>query len=80
MTLKLSSRARLLSAKLSLESEAQRGSAAKAVFFFGAFLPDHKHGSGIGDCKDGGGFALKRIKARPRSVQELDRCLCLGQK
>ena len=38
-----------------LESEAQHGSAAKAVFVFGAFLPDSEHGSGTGDCVDGGG-------------------------
>ena len=27
---------------------------------FGAFLPDTKHGSGIGDCKDGGGIVLNK--------------------
>jgi len=27
---------------------------------FGAFLPAPKHGSGIGDCKDGGGIVLNK--------------------
>ena len=44
---------------------AQHGSAAKAVFSLGAFLPDKEHGSGIGDCIDGGGIVLKRIRADP---------------
>ena len=38
-----------------LKSEARRGSAAKATIFNGAFLPDQEHGSGFGDCVDGGG-------------------------
>jgi len=46
-----------------LESEVQRGSAVKAVFSLERFLPDNKHGSGIGDCIDGGGVVLKRIRA-----------------
>ena len=27
---------------------------------FGALLPDTKHGSGIGDCEDGGGIVLNK--------------------
>ena len=38
-----------------LESQVQPGLAAKAAIIFGAFLPEVKHGSGIGDCVDGGG-------------------------
>jgi hypothetical protein len=37
-----------------LQSQSQPGSAAQAANFFGAFLPDLKHGSGIGDGVDGG--------------------------
>jgi hypothetical protein len=28
--------------------------------YIGAFLPEFKHGSGIGDCKDGGGIVLNK--------------------
>jgi len=34
--------------------------------YSGAFVPIKERGSGIGDCDDGGGVVLKRIKARPR--------------
>jgi hypothetical protein len=27
----------------------------RPIFLIGAFLPDFEHGSGIGDCVDGGG-------------------------
>jgi len=27
----------------------------RPIFLSGAFLPDQEHGSGIGDCADGGG-------------------------
>ena len=43
-----------------LESETQRGLAAKADFFNGAFLPDPERGSGIGDCVDGGGLCPEK--------------------
>jgi hypothetical protein len=29
-------------------------------FFFGAFLPDVKHGSGVGDYVDGGGVVPEK--------------------
>jgi hypothetical protein len=32
----------------------------RRLLIFGAFLPDVKHGSGIGDCKDGGGSVLNK--------------------
>ena len=49
-----------------LESEAQHGSAAKADFVLERSCPTKEHGSGTGDCVDGGGVVLKRIMARPR--------------
>lgn len=49
-----------------LESESQHGSAVKAANTLERFCPIEEHGSGIGDCDDGGGIILKRIKARPR--------------
>ena len=49
-----------------LESAAQPGSAAKAVCSMERlFVPDSKHGSGIGDCIDGGGVVLKRTRTDP---------------
>ena len=38
-----------------LESGAQPGSAAKAVLSLERSCPRSEHGSGIGDCEDGGG-------------------------
>ena len=34
----------------------------RPIFLTGAFLPDFEHGSGNGDCIDGGGVVLKRIR------------------
>jgi hypothetical protein len=34
--------------------------AARADLFNGAFLPDPEHGSGIGDCVDGGGHCPEK--------------------
>ena len=49
-----------------LESAAQPGSAAKAVCSMERlFVPESKHGSGIGDCIDGGGVVLKRTRPDP---------------
>jgi len=45
-----------------LESEAQHGSAVKAVFSLERSCPIDEHGSGIGDCIDGGGVVLKKDK------------------
>src|SRR5215469_16991301 len=43
----------------------EHGSAAKAAYSLEGFLPAMKHGSGFGDCGDGGGVVLKRRKGRP---------------
>jgi len=48
-----------------LESEAQHGSAVKAVFSLERSCPIKELGSGIGDCVDGGGVVLKRIRPDP---------------
>lgn len=46
-----------------LESVLQPGSAVKAAFFLGAFLPDYQHGSGVGDGGDGGGHCPAKDKS-----------------
>jgi hypothetical protein len=32
----------------------------RPIFLIGAFLPDFEHGSGIGDCVDGGGHGPEK--------------------
>jgi hypothetical protein len=53
-------------ASAQLESTAQRDSAAKAALPLARFCPDKSMAPVFGDCVDGGGIALKRVKARPR--------------
>jgi hypothetical protein len=65
MTQILSQRTRWLRSGLArLETEEQRGPAVKAVFALQCSIPDLEHGSG--DWIDGGGVALKRLRAGPR--------------
>jgi hypothetical protein len=48
----------------------QCGSAVKAVSSLEPFLPDVKHGSGVGDCVDGGGAVLEKGQ-RPDPAGEI---------
>jgi hypothetical protein len=48
-----------------LKSEAQHDSAAKAALPLERFCPDKSMAPVFGDCVDGGGVALKSVKADP---------------
>ena len=43
---------------------------SKSRILFGAFLPDVKHGSGVGDWIDGGGHSLKKERPDPAGETE----------
>ena len=67
MSLKLSQRARCVSGVAQLESEAQRGSAAKAVFFsMERSCPTLSMAPVLAIVWMVAGVVLKRITARPR--------------